>query len=358
MKKEKTKSSGGWQRKALIALCVVLALVLVLMLVGTALLTRWMGRINRTGEMDNYTLSQEDAQKLEQDQIEQDGTDPNAKVIDENEIVWGDDPTHIVGAEDDVVNILLIGQDRRPGEGRARSDSMILCTFNQKLGTLTMTSFMRDMYVQIPGYQDTRINAAYALGGMELLDQTLAVNFGIHVDANVEVDFSGFQEVVDLLGGVDIDLTGAEAGYLNNHYGWGLPDGANHLTGEQALAYSRIRYLDSDFVRTNRQRNVLSSLIEAYKGLSLDRMLSLMDNVLPLVTTDMTNGEITGYITSLFPMLSNCKVNTQRIPVDNGYESASIRGMSVLVPDLEVNRQFLIDTLTQEAFDTPTEAGE
>ena len=350
MEKDNARKPGGWQRTLLIVLCVFLALVLVVLILGSVYLNKWMGSINRTGAEDNYTMSQEDAQKLEQQQIDEDGTDPDARVIDENDVIWDADPVQIVGAEDDIVNILLIGQDRRPGEGRARSDSMILCTFNKSLGTLTMTSFMRDMYVQIPGYQDTRINASYALGGMELLDEVLALNFGVHVDANIEVDFTGFQQVVDLLGGVDVYLTSAEAGYLNKN-GWSLSEGSNHLTGEQALAYSRIRYLDSDFNRTNRQRNVLSSLIEAYKGLSLDRMLSLLDSILQLVTTDMTDAEITGYVTQLFPMLADCKVNTQRIPIDDGYESASIRGMSVLVPDLEKNRQFLIETLTKDAME-------
>lgn len=345
------KKSGQWVRPVLIVLCVVLSLVLVILILGTIYLSRWMGKINRTNQSDSYTLSQEEADALEKAQADQDGTDPNAPVLDDKDVIWDADPSQIVGKEDHIVNILLIGQDRRPGEGRARSDSMILCTFNKKAGTLTMTSFMRDMYVQIPGYQSTRINAAYPLGGMELLDEVLQVNFGVHVDANVEVDFGSFQSIVDLLGGVDIDLSSEEAGYLNRHNDWSVSDGMNHLTGEQALAYSRIRYIDSDFNRTSRQRNVLSSLIAAYKNQSLDRMLSLLDEILPLITTDMTDAEITGYVTQLFPMLSGCKVNTMRIPVDDGYQSASIRGMSVLVPDLEVNRQALIDTLTQEAME-------
>lgn len=356
MKKSNAKKAGNWQRPALILLCVVLSLVLVVLILGAIYLNHWMGRINRVSSDDNYTLSQEEAQRLEQQQASEESTDPSAKVLDEKDIIWDADPSQIIGSGDDVVNILLIGQDRRPGEGRARSDSMILCTFNKTHGTLTMTSFLRDLYVQIPGYQDTRINAAYALGGMELLDQTLAVNFGVHVDANVEVDFTEFEQIIDLLGGVDIYLTSAEASYLNRNNGWALPDGMNHLTGAQALAYSRIRYLDSDFYRTNRQRNVLSSLIDAYKGLSLDRMLSLLDSLLQLVTTDMSNAEIAGYVTQLFPMLSSCTVNTQRIPIDDGYESASIRGMSVLVPDLEKNRQFLIDTLTKDALQSSTAA--
>lgn len=353
MKKEKQQSGGSPQRVVLIALCVFLSLVLIMLIAAAVFLNRIYGNINRTRAEDNYTLSQEDAQKLEQEQIDEEDTDPSAPVIDENDVIWDSKPSTLVGNDDNIVNILLIGQDRRPGEGRARSDSMILCTFNKKAGTITLTSFMRDMYVQIPGYQDTRINAAYALGGMELLDECLAVNFGVHVDANVEVDFSGFEDVVNALGGVAVYLTESEAGHLNKIGGgeWYLTEGSNYLNGEQALQYSRIRKLDSDFNRTNRQRNVLSALIESCQDLSLDRIWSLIDTILPLVTTDMTNSQISGYVTELFPMLSGATIQTQRIPVDDGYEAASIRGMSVLVPDLETNRQFLIDTLSPEAME-------
>lgn len=345
MKEKKTKSTTSWQRIVLIILCVVLALILMVMIVGTVYLNHLLGSINRT-QGSSSTLSQEDASRLEQQQIEEEGPlDPGAETMDDKSVTWPSNPHTLLGKDEEIVNILLIGQDRRPGEGRARSDSMILCTFNPSAGTLTMTSFMRDLYVQIPGYQDTRINAAYPLGGMELLDETLAVNFGVHVDANVEVDFSGFQSIIDALGGVDIYLSSAEANHLNNN-GWSLVEGMNHLTGEQALAYSRIRYLDSDFYRTQRQRNVIASLFEAYKGLSLDRMLSVLNSILPYVTTDMTDSQITGYLTQLFPMLANCTVTSQRIPMDDAYTPTSIRGMSVLVPDLEKCREFLAESLT------------
>ena len=93
-----------------------------------------------------------------------------------------------------IKSILLIGQDKREGESRQRSDSMILATLDKDQGTVSLTSFMRDLYVAIPGYSTTRINAAYAYGGMDLLDQTLEENFGVKIDGNVEVDFSGGHE--------------------------------------------------------------------------------------------------------------------------------------------------------------------
>ena len=108
--------------------------------------------------------------------------------------------TDAEAATSNIKSILLIGQDKREGESRQRSDSMILATLDKDQGTVSLTSFMRDLYVAIPGYSTTRINAAYAYGGMDLLDQTLEENFGVKIDGNVEVDFEVFQVLVDRSG--------------------------------------------------------------------------------------------------------------------------------------------------------------
>lgn len=104
--------------------------------------------------------------------------------------------------DDDLLNILLVGQDRREGEGRQRSDSMILCSINPDTKQISMISFLRDLYVQIPGgYSDNRLNAAYVFGGFPLLMDTLHTNFGVSIDGCFEVDFSGFQSVIDMYKG-------------------------------------------------------------------------------------------------------------------------------------------------------------
>ena len=127
---------------------------------------------------------------------------------------------------------------------------------------------------------------------------------------------------------------------------WKLKEGVNHLTGAQALAYSRIRKLDSDFVRTNRQRTVLTAILEKCKDLSLTELYLLVDGMIPLISTDMDNAEITGYIVELFPLLSGLEVETQRIPGDNDYYNATLSsGAQVLMPDLEGCRQMLKDTI-------------
>lgn len=342
MKKENHEKLYAWQRTALRILCGILVLILALLIVGTAYVEHMMGKISRPDNLG--TLSPDEIERI-QNETEEADMNFTGEVVDPGDIEWASQPDKLIGEDDDIINILLIGQDRRPGENRARSDSMILCTFSKSKKTLTMTSFLRDLYVQIPGYQDNRINATYAFGGMPLLDEALALNFGVYIDANIEVDFSGFSNVVDVMGGVDIELTKAEADYLNRSERGGFVAGMNHLNGDAALTYARIRKLDSDFGRTNRQRTVLVALIDKSRDLSLAQINALLDKVLPLITTDMTNAEIFGYAGELFPMLSSCTVITQHIPEDGAYRDASVRGMSVLIPDLEKARELLRSTL-------------
>lgn len=236
----------------------------------------------------------------------------------------------------EIINILLIGQDRRPGQGRQRSDSMIIATLNKKTKTIKLTSLMRDMYVQIPGYSDNRINAAYAFGGMELLNQTIYKNFGLTIDANIEVDFTGFTTIIDRIGGVDITVTQAEIDYLNLS---GATAGQKyHMDGDTALRYSRIRYLaGGDFKRTERQRTILLAAFNKAKAMGLTEVLGLINELFPLLTTDLTALELIDYATFIFGAdIGN--LQTYRIPVDGSYTQNKIRGMAVLVPNLRKNR--------------------
>lgn len=340
--------------KALVALCVVLAVVLALLIGVTAVLEGVFGLMNDPDEDREY-MSQEEYMEevLKEESVDPDYTGP---VEDPDDIKWS--AAESIGQGKNIVNILLIGQDKREGQGRSRSDAMILCTINKTKKTITMTSFMRDMYLQIPGYKDNRINASYALGGMELLDKCLNVNFGVTVDGNVEIDFNGFQKAIDILGGVDIELTAAEADYLNkrgnwdlekNAGQWSLTEGVNCLNGSQALAYSRIRKVgNGDFGRTNRQRVVLSTLIEKAKGMTLSQAYELLTEILPLLTTDMSDAQILGLAVELFPLLPELTINTQQMPADGAYYMTMIRGMSVLRPNMEKNRAILKEIMAEE----------
>lgn len=250
-------------------------------------------------------------------------------------------------SEKDVVNILLVGRDADAGNG-TRSDTMLLCSFNKRDDTITLTSFLRDLYVKIPGHHKDRINAAYAFGGIELLDETLLENFGVEVDGNVEVDFSDFQEIIDLMGGVTMELTAAEARVINDHVrDKEVTEGTHLLDGRQALAYVRNRKdADGDFSRTNRQRKLLRAMAQAYKSKKLTQMLGLMEDILPMISTDISAIELTNYAWTLFPMLNSAQIKTQSIPVEDGFRYANVDGKAVLLPDMEKNIQALSDVLT------------
>lgn len=329
------------KRTALILLCTALTLVLTVLLGATVYARYLLNRINYVDPATMPTLSQEELDRFQEDEtvpVDQ-GTEPD--------IQWDEHDTQI-GKAGHVINILLIGQDRREGESRARSDAMILCTFNTQTNSLTMTSFLRDLWVQIPGYQDNKINASYAAGGMKLLNQTLEQNFGIHIDGNVEVDFSQFARIVDLLGGVELELRSDEARYINRKLGYGnLTSGLQQLTGEQALWYARIRALDADadFSRTNRQRKLIDAMIQKYKNSSLTTVLSLLEEILPMVTTDMSQSQILGYVKELFPLLAKANIVSQRIPADGAYTTPYIRNMSVVLADMDAARKLLEETL-------------
>ncbi len=343
MKKRK-KSGVFWGDVVLGTLCAVLALILIAMIFVTAYADHLLGKINYVPQDSHYTYSDEEMETM--DTVDTLPLDYTGATYAPEDVTAPAAAPEILIKDENLVNILLIGQDRRPGEGRQRSDSMIVCTVNKKTNTITLTSFMRDMYVMIPGWKMTKMNAAYAKGGMPLLKETLLLNFGVDIDGCFEVDFEGFKSIIDLMGGVDIELTLEEAEHLNVSYGFTLTEGMNHLNGEEALGYSRIRKIGSDYARTNRQRKVLKSVIANCKNLSLGQLTKLLEDALPMLTTDMTENQISKYAVELFPVLAKSTVNTMRIPANGDYESTYIKGVgSVLIPDLDACRALLQEKL-------------
>lgn len=333
------------KRVMLIILSVVLSVILVALIAGTAYMERMLNLINKNP--DDSTVSREEFEQLQKDHLATEETGFTGETVDPNDINLELNKKP-VETKEHIIHILLIGQDRRPGEDRQRSDVMILCTVNKKTKELTMTSFMRDMYVKIPGYGGDKMNAAYRYGGMKLLDKTMQENFGIKVDGQVEVDFNGFKDIIDLMGGVDIYLGRTEANYMIAH-GYDVFNGTNRLYGDAALFYARNRSVgNSDFTRTERQRKVLNALFEKCRGMSLTQLQKLMEKVLPMITTDLTNRQILDYLTDLVPMLGDMQVNTNRIPADGTFSDKYITGVgSVLLPDLEANRAILNEIMTR-----------
>ena len=339
------KKKGRWKVILLSALCVFLALILLAVVSAAIVLENMLSRINRVPQVEQ-TLSSSEIEEL-LNPTETRGEDYTGPAFNSDEITMPTAPAEVieVGGK---INILLIGQDRRGTSGRSLSDAMILCTINKNTKTITMTSFLRDTYVQIPGYSDNKLNIAYPVGGMKLLDDTLELNFGVTVDGNVEVDFKNFSKIVDVLGGVDIELTGAEAAHLNSNYGFGLHEGVNHLNGEEALAYSRIRYIGTDFGRTNRQRTVLTALFDRFRDASTAQLIDALSEILDLITTDMTNQEILACAMELAPMMKEMKIVSYSIPIENSYTFGDVKDRNIvdcIFIDFEANRKFLQEIL-------------
>ncbi len=354
MKYAKGRQHISWQRLSLIVLCAILSLILFVLLFATAYVHHLLSLVTDNGGNSlNETLSPDALATITPSP--DDNTPITGPSVDHEDVTQDTLPSTPVEQlkAEGVINIMLIGEDRRPGESRQRSDSMILCSFNTKKNTITMISFLRDTYISyIPGYRAEKLNAAYALGGVKTLNQTLAAYFGIHVDANVVVDFDGFRGIIDMLGGVDIDMTQKEADHLNSPkyasiYGTDIQTvhaGVNHLNGKTALAYARIRKLDMDAMRAQRQRKVIIALLNAYKNKSAGEMVMLASDILKtgFVKTDMSSGEVIDYVKALFPMLSSATVNSQQIPASGTYQDMNVGNITdCKVVDLEVNRKIL-----------------
>ena len=250
---------------------------------------------------------------------------------------------------DELIHILLVGRDESQ-DAVSRSDSMILCSFQPETNRIVLTSFLRDLYVPIPGREENRINAAYACGGLPLLKQTVEENFDLSIDGCIDVDFSQFSRIIDILGGVTLELRQDEADAINARVEGALTEGTHLLSGEQALAYSRIRNLDSDgdFSRTGRQRKLLTSLLDSYRNANLLTVLSLLTQALPMISTDLENRQVIALAAKLYPFLHDPVVVSQRLPADGTYTYRRIRGMEVLAADMEQLRNQFHQSLLPE----------
>ncbi len=261
-----------------------------------------------------------------------------------------------------MTNILLIGLDARPGETTGRSDTMILLTLDAEHNCIKLTSFMRDLYVEIPGRKNNRLNAAYVFGGPDLLMRTMKKNFGIEVDHYVAVNFSILADVIDQLGGLVIDvpeeyLPRINAVIYQDNLVLGLPDtdgyiqeaGEQLLTGKQAQAYARYRYgtPDGDFGRTVRQREVVLKCLEKIKNLSMTELVQLAINNLDSVSTDMSVIDMITLAPAAF-QLKDSEVRELRIPIDGAYSTKTVSGMWVMVPNRKKNLKAITDFLLEE----------
>ncbi len=276
----------------------------------------------------------------EEEYFDQDDNVDNLKEVDPDSIQL--DSAVQAKESEDVINILICGEEAIHDD-RGRTDSIMIATINQKDNRLSLTSIMRDTYVAIPGFSDNKINAAYHNGGMKTLVETVKQNFGISVDGYVLVNFDSFQDIIDAVGGVDIELSEEEVSYLNTTNYISEPSnrtlvtGVNHMNGNQALGYARVRYVGKDgvvgdFARTLRHRTVMKAIYDKLMDQSTLDLVAMIPKILPMLTTNIKKDEIVNYLTAGVRVRDkNPKIKTLNVPVEGCYKITRVRGMSVIL---------------------------
>lgn len=254
-----------------------------------------------------------------------------------------------------VINLLLVGTDTYSDDETGRSDSMIVVQLDPHARTIKLASLLRDLYVEIPGKGSNRLNASYAWGGPRLLMKTLEANFGVTVSHYVEVNFERLARLIDAVGGIDLTITEAEMhaanGILRSYNKAmgkleedGLITGFDqvHLNGTQAMCYSRIRKIDSDFERTARQRRVLEGVFHRVMSLDYWTLAGVAMGNMDTVTTDLGLFDILGMIPTVLDM-RGAEFQTLTIPGPGMYRDETVNGMMVLMPDKDACVEALTD---------------
>ena len=250
-----------------------------------------------------------------------------------------------------VKNILLLGIDRRNPDDSSRSDTMLLVSINTASRKIKLTSFMRDSYVYIPEKQKSaKLNAACTWGGAQMVMDTIEYNFNIKIDHYMLVDFTMFESIIDGLGGVDVAITEKEAKYMRKdvHLENIQAGDSVHLNGHEALWYCRIRKLDSDFMRTGRQRKVMTSIIEKCKQTSPFELYALVGDVISRVETDMSPSTLTGLAINGLLRYLHYDIEQGSVPAEDTWESKRISGQSVLSLDIGANTEYLKKFIYEE----------
>ena len=259
-------------------------------------------------------------------------------------------------SDPDQINILLVGVDARETEIGSRSDTMMLVTLDNKNGQIKLTSFLRDSYVDVAGRNRwSKLNSAYFRGGIQMLVDTLELNFGVEIPYYALVDFEIFMTIVDELGGINVDVTEKESYYTYHSGSVGVPVRIEAgedvlLNGQQALWYSRIRYLDSDFMRTKRQRKVISAIVEKALTKEIPELLDLAETIIPLVKTNLDSDKILEVgIDAVLDKAYTYPIVQHRIPADKTWSDKTISGVGAcLVMDMEENRELFRSFLSEK----------
>lgn len=278
-----------------------------------------------------------------------------------------------------VLNLMLFGEDNRVEgvEDHGRTDTMLLLSIDNVHKKLKLTSFQRDTFVYIPGHGYNKINASYTFGGATLSIQTIQANFGVKIDRYAVVDFDSFKDIIDSLGGVEMEVTQDEIDYINYQMYKNEQSGGNRTTiteqpgvirlnGQEALWYARDRGLTigedgneigisgDDWDRTDRQRKLLTKMVSDLKGASLDEIASIVNTVGPKITTNLKKEEILGLVSNSlsyisYPVVPNYVPNEHLWYYNSpGDETWDICGSCILITDMEAQRKALAEFIYEE----------
>ena len=269
----------------------------------------------------NYFTSQIDRVEIDRNVVTETGKEPAKE--DEN-----------------IISIALFGTDftenEKYGNLYGASDATMILGIDTKNNKLKLFSLMRDLYLDLPDGSGNKQNLNYtmAYGGPELILKTINYNFNLKVDKFIHVSLRTLPTIIDKLGGIQLNITSDELNYINRYIknidkqnGTSTPSltssGLQTLNGTQAAAYCRIRYTEGrDFKRTERQRAVLNALFEKFKNTSITDLTSIMKDILPLVSTNLTNSEIISIATKVLSM-GVPTIEQSRFPLDGKSEMIS-----------------------------------
>lgn len=340
-KAKKEKKKGGTTKKVLL---IVLALLLASVLAGGLYVHSKYAQMYDDGEAEG------DVEQV--DQNLSDAMDSATAELEEKESIYYDGD---VLASKDVFNVLLIGTDERTnGEysDNARGDSCILASINTsgEVPVISLVSLERGIGMPIPwgqyeGQYDW-LTHLFRYGGAKMMMAAVEDAFKVQVDYYARINFGGFEQVVNAVGGVTVYLDEAEARYfIDGHIDYGAVVGPNRLDGRRALAYARLREIDSDWQRIQRQREVIFSVLDQCRELSLTELNELADVILPLIKTNIPESKMAELLL-LLPQLPNAQTQQATVPQHGTYGGMTgLGGRSLFAVDFETNAKFLHEFL-------------
>lgn len=346
------RPSGAKGVKATKIISIVLVLVLLVANVVSGVYASVMGGLQTYSqqEIEDSRLSGDELDKLNEELADE--------IVSQTEVVDNGLPKDYIVSTDEVSLILLIGSDSRFGlDGDARSDSMMIVAIDRTHKKIKIISMMRDLYAIIPGYKNNRLNKAYNYDSkyknldLKITRETIEQNLGIALEDYVIIDFTGFKEIVDIMGGITMTLNKEEAKYMCSDKKYGLfprfSAGAGEylLNGDEALNYCRMRNVSGgDFGRTERQRKALSQIASQLKTTSIKDIYSIATNCTKYVATNIPIEEINGYVMEALDILSY-EIVQLRIPIEGSYVQSRVysgqSGMAVLWPNYKWNAEQL-----------------